>query len=110
MKKSFTFFESIFIENDKLMLMINIFLILRILLEHKLNLKNSYKSSNTDFEFPQVRGILKKNEPSKPSPSPIFLPLAPSFFRKPSLPLQTKSQGTNTRSASVLSMKKEWYT
>jgi len=71
------------------MLMVNSFLILRILLQHILNLKNSYKPSQNPppiqfFSSPKWGGfyILKKNKPPKALP-PIcllFLPPTPSFF------------------------------
>ena len=59
-------------------------------------MKNSYKpSSNTNFEFPQTRRILyyEKSEPPKvvPSQCPLFLPLASSFFPKPS-PLNSQTK------------------
>ena len=41
------FWKSILLENDKLILKINIFFNLRILQQHILNLKNSYKPSKT---------------------------------------------------------------
>jgi len=75
-------------------MIINIFLILRVLLqEHTLHLENYPSPQNPlpiQFEFPKLRGfcITKKNKPPKvlPSQSPPFLPLHLSFFSKPSPP------------------------
>jgi len=51
MMKSFTFLESIFLENGIIMFMIDIFLTLTILQQHCLNLNNSYKLSKTLFQY-----------------------------------------------------------
>jgi len=87
------FWKSNLLENDKLMLMIDIFLIVRII--HRLNLKNSCKPSKTPQNPPLIQFlsssawggfcIMKKNEPPKASPSQchLFFPPAPSFFSKP---------------------------
>jgi len=91
------FLKCNFLENDKLMFMINIFLILKIL--HRLNLKNSCKPSKTliqyNFLVPKMRRIciMKKNEPPKSSSLNVISSTCSFiFFKTPPLLFPPNSQ------------------
>jgi hypothetical protein len=51
LEKFFTFFFSVFVENEKFILMINIYLILKTLYQYKLNVKNAYKLSKIFLQY-----------------------------------------------------------
>jgi len=90
-------FERVFFsENDKIILMIYIFLILRILKQRRLNLKNSYKPSKIFLQYnflvpPNKEGFVswRKINPSKSSPSNYSFLFFNTLY---SFSLQTRKQ------------------